>query len=46
MTKVVVHLENSTMRFWVDKILAVNGADGHMLIRMYLSPLQKENTIE
>lgn len=38
-TKVVVYLEQSTMRFWVDKKLVVNGADGHLLLRMYLSPL-------
>ena len=38
-TKVIVYLEQSTMRFWVDKKLVVNGADGHLLLRMYLSPL-------
>ena len=40
-TKVVVFLENSTMYFWIDKKLVVNGADGHMLLRQYLSPLAK-----
>jgi len=38
-TKVVVYLEYSKMYFWVDKILVVNGANGHMILRQYLAPL-------
>ncbi len=38
-TRVDVYLEQSVMRFWVDKKLVVNGSDGHLLLRMYLSPL-------
>jgi len=40
-TKVVVYLESSKMYFWVDKKTVVNGADGHMLMRQYLSPLAR-----
>lgn len=40
-TKVVVKLENSKMYFFVDKKTVINGADGHMLLRQYLSPLSK-----
>lgn len=39
LTKVVVYVEQSKMYFFVDKKLVVNGADGHMLLRQYLSPL-------
>lgn len=39
MTKVVVKIEKSKMYLFVDRKIAVNGANGHMLIRQYLSPL-------
>ena len=42
-TKVVVYIDCSKMYFWVDKKTVVNGANGHMLLRMYLSPLLEEN---
>lgn len=42
-TKVVVFQGESQMKFFVDKKLVVTGADGFMLLRMYLSPLAKDN---
>ena len=42
-TKVVVHQGNSLIKFFVDKKLVVTGANGMMLLRMYLSPLAKDN---
>ena len=42
-TKVVVYLDNSKMYLWVDKKTVVNGANGHMLLRMYLSPLLEQD---
>ena len=42
-TKVVVHQGKSIIKFFVDKKLVVTGADGMMLLRMYLSPLAKDN---
>ena len=42
-TKVVVYIDCSKMYFWVDKKTVVNGANGHMLLRMYLSALLEEN---
>ena len=42
-TKVVVYIDCSKMYFWVDKKTVVNGANGHMLLRQYLSPLLEEN---
>lgn len=41
-TKVVVHQGQSISKFFVDKKLVVTGADGMMLLRMYLSPLAKD----
>lgn len=41
-TKVVVYIENSKMYFFVDNKLVVNGANGHMLLRMTLAPLLEE----
>lgn len=41
-TKVVVHQGASISKFFVDKKLVVTGADGIMLLRMYLSPLAKD----
>lgn len=41
-TKIVVHIKASRMYFFVDKKTVVNGASGHMLMRMYLSPLTKD----
>lgn len=46
MTKVVVFQGESQMKFFVDKKLVVTGADGFMLLRMYLSPLAKDNNEE
>lgn len=42
-TKVVVYQGNSISKFFVDKKLVVTGADGMMLLRMYLAPLAKDN---
>ena len=42
-TKVVVHQGESIIKFFVDKKLVVTGADGMMLLRMYLSPLSKDS---
>ena len=42
-TKVVVYIEQSKMNFTVDKKTVVNGANGNMLLRMYLAPLLEEN---
>lgn len=41
-TKVVVKLDKSKMYFFVDKKTVVNGVNGQMLMRMYLSPLTKD----
>lgn len=41
-TKVVVYQGRSIIKFFVDKKLVVTGADGMMLLRMYLSPLAKD----
>ena len=41
-TKVVVKQGKSIIKFFVDKKLVVTGADGFMLLRMYLSPLAKD----
>lgn len=41
-TKVVVHQGQSVIKFFVDKKLVVTGADGMMLLRMYLAPLAKD----
>ena len=41
-TKVVVHIDKSRKMFFVDQKTVVNGANGHMLMRMYLSPLTKD----
>jgi hypothetical protein len=41
-TKVVVHQGASISKFFVDKKLVVTGADGIMLLRMFLSPLAKD----
>lgn len=41
-TKVVVHQGKSISKFFVDKKLVVTGANGMMLLRMYLSPLAKD----
>lgn len=38
-TKVVVKLGESKMFFFVDQKTVVNGVNGHMLMRQYLSPL-------
>ena len=45
-TKVVVHQGDSIIKFFVDKKLVVTGADGMMLLRMYLSPLSKDDDEE
>ena len=41
-TKVVVKQGQSIMKFFIDKKLVVTGADGFMLLRMYLDPLAKD----
>ena len=41
-TKVVVKQGVSIMKFFIDKKLGVTGADGFMLLRMYLAPLAKD----
>lgn len=45
-TKVVIYQGKSISKFFVDKKLVVTGADGMMLLRMYLSPLAKDNDDE
>ena len=45
-TKVVVHQGGSISKFFVDKKLVVTGADGMMLLRMFLSPLAKDEDEE
>ena len=42
-TKVVVYQEESISKFMVDKKLVVTGANGFMLLRMYLDPLAKDS---
>lgn len=42
-TKVVVYQGNSISKFFIDKKLVVTGANGFMLLRMYLSPLAKDD---
>ena len=42
-TKVVVYQGESRMKFMVDKKLVVTGANGFMLLRMYLDPLAKDS---
>ena len=42
-TKVVVKRGQSIMKFFIDKKTVVTGSDGFMLLRMYLSPLAKDN---
>lgn len=42
-TKVVVFQGQSIQKFVVDKKLVVTGADGFMLLRMYLDPLAKDS---
>ena len=41
-TKIVVHQGSSISKFFIDKKLVVTGADGMMLLRMFLSPLAKD----
>ena len=45
-TKVVVHLDSSTIAFFVDKKTVVNGAGNQLLMRMYLSPLTIDTPTE
>ena len=42
-TKVVVYQGESISKFFVDKKTVVTGADGFMLLRMYLDPLAKDS---
>ena len=42
-TKIVVYQGESISKFMVDKKLVVTGADGIMLLRMYLDPLAKDD---
>lgn len=41
-SKVVVYIEDSKMYFFIDNKIVVNGANGHMLLRMTLAPLLEE----
>lgn len=41
-TKVVVHIGESKMQFFVDLKTVVNGAGGHMLLRQYLAPILED----
>ena len=41
-SKIVVHQGLSIVKFFIDKKLVVTGANGMMLLRMYLSPLAKD----
>lgn len=45
-SKIVVHQGQSISKFFIDKKLVVTGADGMMLLRMYLSPLAKDEDEE
>lgn len=45
MTKLVVYVESSVFRFYVDKQTVVNGADGHLIMRQYLAPLSDNGGI-
>lgn len=42
-TKVVVFQGESMLKFFVDKKLVITGANGFMLLRMYLDPLAKDS---
>ena len=42
-TKVVVYQGESISKFFVDKKTVITGADGFMLLRMYLDPLAKDS---
>ena len=42
-SKVVVYQGESISKFMIDKKLVVTGADGMMLLRMYLDPLAKDD---
>lgn len=42
-SKVVVYIGQSVMRFFVDIKRVVNGASGHMLLKMYLAPVMEGN---
>jgi hypothetical protein len=42
-TKVVVFQGESMLKFFIDKKLVVTGANGFMLLRMYLDPLAKDS---
>ena len=46
MTKIVVYVENSIFRFYIDKQTVVNGADGHIIMRQYLAPLSDNGGIQ
>lgn len=46
LTKVVVYQGISRSKFFVDKKLVVTGADGIMVLRMFLSPLAKDSDEE
>ena len=42
-SKVVVYQGDSISKFMIDKKLVVTGANGMMLLRMYLDPLAKDD---
>lgn len=41
-TKIVVKAGSAKIMFFIDKKTVINGAGGHLLMRMYLSPLTKD----
>lgn len=43
-SKIVVKIKASNKSYFVDQKTVVNGASGHMLMRMYLSPLTEDKT--
>ena len=45
MSKLVVYIEDSLFRFYVDRQTVTNGADGHLIMRQYLAPLSDDGGI-
>ena len=46
MSKIVVYIENSIFRFYVDRQTVTNGADGHLIMRQYLAPLSDDGGLK
>ena len=38
MSKIVIYVEDSIFRFYIDRQTVVNGANGHLIMRQYLAP--------